>query len=88
MAKTIIGYFEQVSEAQRVLQDLLDHGFDRDHISLIAHQERSGLELGGDWTPRAICCSWRWSDASDRAPGRQPLKHDRRPRGDQSAGAF
>ena len=54
MAKTIIGYFEQVSEAQRVLQDLLDHGFDRDHISLIAHQERSGLELGGDWTPRAI----------------------------------
>ena len=46
MAKTIIGYFEQVSEAQRVLQDLLDHGFDRDHISLIAHQERSGL-VGG-----------------------------------------
>ena len=46
MAKTIIGYFEQVSEAQRVLQDLLDHGFDRDQISLIAHQERSGLEAG------------------------------------------
>jgi uncharacterized protein (TIGR02271 family) len=54
MAKTIIGYFAQVSEAQRVLQDLLDHGVDRDQISLIAHQERSGLELGGDWTPRAI----------------------------------
>ena len=54
MAKTIIGYFAQVSEAQRVLQDLHDHGFDRDRISLIAHQERSGLDLGGDWTPRVI----------------------------------
>ena len=54
MAKTIIGYFEQVSEAQRVLQDLLDHGFDRDHISLIAHQERSGLEAGGTWAPHVI----------------------------------
>jgi uncharacterized protein (TIGR02271 family) len=54
MAKTIIGYFEQVSEAQRVLQDLLDHGFDRDHISLIAHQERSALEVGGNWAPHVI----------------------------------
>ena len=44
MVKTIIGYFEQVAEAQRVLQDLIEHGFDRNHISLIAHQERSGLE--------------------------------------------
>ena len=54
MAKTIIGYFEQVSEAQRVLQDLLDHSFDRDHISLLAHQERSGLEAGGTWAPHVI----------------------------------
>jgi uncharacterized protein (TIGR02271 family) len=54
MAKTIIGYFEQVSEAQRVLQDLHDHNFDRDQISLIAHQERSDLDLGGHWTPRVI----------------------------------
>jgi uncharacterized protein (TIGR02271 family) len=54
MAKTIIGYFEQVSEAQRVLQDLHDHSFDREQISLIAHQEQSGLDLGGDWTPRVI----------------------------------
>ena len=45
MAKTVIGFFEQVSKAQRVLQDLLEHGFDRDRISLIAHQERSGLKL-------------------------------------------
>jgi Polyketide cyclase / dehydrase and lipid transport len=54
MAKTIIGYFEQVSEAQRVLQDLLDHGFDRNQISLIAHQERSGLEAGGARAPHVI----------------------------------
>jgi uncharacterized protein (TIGR02271 family) len=54
MAKTVIGFFEQVSEAQQVLQDLLDHGFDRDHISLIAHQERSGLEAGGTWRPDVI----------------------------------
>jgi hypothetical protein len=54
MAKTVIGSFEQVSEVQQVLQDLLDHGFDRDHISLIAHQERSGLEAGGTWRPDVI----------------------------------
>ncbi|HSF32488.1 MAG TPA: DUF2382 domain-containing protein [Candidatus Tectomicrobia bacterium] len=54
MAKIVIGFFEQVSEAQRVLQDLLDHGFDRDQISLIAHRERSGLEAGGTWRPRVI----------------------------------
>jgi uncharacterized protein (TIGR02271 family) len=54
MAKTVIGFFEQVSEVQHVLQDLLDHGFDRDHISLIAHQERSGLEAGGTWRPDVI----------------------------------
>jgi uncharacterized protein (TIGR02271 family) len=54
MAKTVMGFFEQVSEAQRVLQDLLDHGFDRDRISLIAHQERSDLEAGGSWRPAVI----------------------------------
>jgi uncharacterized protein (TIGR02271 family) len=54
MAKTVIGFFERVSEAQRVLQDLLDHGFDRDRISLIAHQERSALEARGNWAPRVI----------------------------------
>jgi uncharacterized protein (TIGR02271 family) len=54
MAKTVIGFFEQVSEAQRVLQDLLSHGFDRDRISLIAHQERSALEAGGTWRPEVI----------------------------------
>jgi uncharacterized protein (TIGR02271 family) len=54
MAKTIIGYFEQVSEAQRVLQDLLDHGFERDDMSIIAHQERSAFEAGGAWRTEVI----------------------------------
>jgi uncharacterized protein (TIGR02271 family) len=54
MAKTVIGYFEQTSEAQSVLQDLLDHRFDRDHISLIAHQERAALEAEGTSAPRVI----------------------------------
>src|SRR5262245_51907289 len=54
MAKTDIGFFEQMSEAQRVLQDLLDQGFQRDNISIIAHQERSGLEAGGNWAPHLI----------------------------------
>ena len=54
MAKTIIGYFEQVSEAQRVLQDLLDHDFDRDDMSIIAHQERSGFEAGGAWRAQVM----------------------------------
>jgi uncharacterized protein (TIGR02271 family) len=54
MAKTVIGFFEQVSEAQRVLQDLLDHNFNREHISTVAHQERSALEAGGAWSPQLI----------------------------------
>jgi uncharacterized protein (TIGR02271 family) len=54
MAKTVIGFFEQVSEAQRALQDLLDHRFERANISFIAHQERSGLEAGGHWAPHLI----------------------------------
>jgi uncharacterized protein (TIGR02271 family) len=54
MAKTVIGYFDQVPEAQRVLQDLLDHGFNHDQISLIAHQERSALDAGGTWRPRVL----------------------------------
>jgi uncharacterized protein (TIGR02271 family) len=54
MAKTVIGFFEQVSEAQRVLQDLLDHDVDRDNISVIAHQERSALEAGGAWRAHVI----------------------------------
>ena len=51
MAKTVMGFFAQASVAQRVLQDLVDHGFDCDSISLIAHQERAALDAGGAWRP-------------------------------------
>ena len=87
MAKTIIGYFEQVSEAQRVLQDLLDHGFDRDHISLIAHQERPASKRGAPGRHTSSRARRR-PGAGDWAPGRQPLKHDRRPLGEQPAGGL
>jgi uncharacterized protein (TIGR02271 family) len=58
MAKTVVGFFEQMAEAQRVLQDLVDHGFDRSDISLIARQERAAAsEPAGAWTPRKLSVS-------------------------------
>jgi uncharacterized protein (TIGR02271 family) len=58
MAKTVVAFFEQMAEAQRVLQDLVDHGFDRSDISLIARQERAATsEPAGAWTPRKLSVS-------------------------------
>jgi hypothetical protein len=58
MAKTVVGFFEQMAEAQRVLQDLVDQGFDRSDISLIARQERAASsEPAGAWTPRKLSVS-------------------------------
>jgi uncharacterized protein (TIGR02271 family) len=57
MAKTVLGFFEHGSEAQHILQDLVDHGFDRGDISLIAHEERGSPELAGAWTPRKFSVS-------------------------------
>jgi uncharacterized protein (TIGR02271 family) len=54
MAKTVIGFFEHGSEAQQVLQDLVDHNFDRSDISLIAHQEQGAPEPAGAWAPRKL----------------------------------
>ena len=54
MAKTVIGFFERGSEAQHVLQDLVDHNFDRSDISLIAHPEQGAPEPAGAWTPRKL----------------------------------
>ena len=42
MAKTIVGLFDNFSEAQQVVQQLTDAGFDRNTISLVANQEASG----------------------------------------------
>jgi hypothetical protein len=54
MAKTVIGFFERVSEVQCVLQDLLNYRFAREKVSFIAHQERSGLEAGSTRPPHLI----------------------------------
>jgi hypothetical protein len=57
MAKTVIGFFEHGSDAARVLQDLVDHGFDRNDISFIAHQEQGAPEPVGAWRPRKLSVS-------------------------------
>jgi uncharacterized protein (TIGR02271 family) len=58
MAKTVLGFFEQMAEAQRLLQALVDHGFDRTDISLIAREERAAAsEPAGAWTPHKLSVS-------------------------------
>jgi uncharacterized protein (TIGR02271 family) len=54
MAKTVIGLFDEFSEAQQVLQDLLDNGFRRDDISLIAHQGHSIPKPTSEWAVRTL----------------------------------
>jgi uncharacterized membrane protein len=39
MAKTVVGLFESVSQAERVVQDLVDKGFRHEDISVMAHRE-------------------------------------------------
>src|SRR4029450_7761626 len=58
MAKTVIGFFENGSEAQHVLQDLVNNGFDRDDISVIARQDRPDFPgTASAWSPRALSVS-------------------------------
>ena len=40
MAKTIVGLFDTFAEAQTVVQDLVNNGFSRDAISLVANDAR------------------------------------------------
>ena len=44
MAKTIVGLFDNVSAAQSVVQDLLDNGFTRDQISLVAQNSQLSID--------------------------------------------
>jgi uncharacterized protein (TIGR02271 family) len=39
MAKTVIGLFDRMDDARQVVQALIDHGFERDDISLVSRQE-------------------------------------------------
>jgi hypothetical protein len=58
MAKTVIGFFDNGLEAQRVLQDLVNYGFDHDDISVIARQDRPDFPgPASAWAPRALSVS-------------------------------
>ena len=47
MAKTVVGLFDDFSEAQSVVQDLVNAGFSRDDISIAANQTSSGYTGDG-----------------------------------------
>jgi len=42
MAQTVIGLFDRFDEAQNVVQDLIDNGFQRDNISVVANDNARG----------------------------------------------
>ena len=44
MAKTVVGLFDNFAEAQSVVQDLIDNGFRREDISVVASENATGRE--------------------------------------------
>jgi uncharacterized protein (TIGR02271 family) len=48
MAKTVIGLFDRMDDARQVVQALIDHGFERDDISLVSRQEGEYVTERGD----------------------------------------
>jgi len=48
MAKTVIGLFDRMDEGHQVVQELIDHGFERDDISLVSGQEGEYVTERGD----------------------------------------
>jgi uncharacterized protein (TIGR02271 family) len=44
MAKTVVGLFDNFADAQHVAQELMDHGFPREDISVVANQDAVGRE--------------------------------------------
>ncbi len=44
MAKTVVGLFDTFGEAQSVVQDLMDNGFRREDISVVANENATGRE--------------------------------------------
>jgi hypothetical protein len=40
MAKTVVGLFDTFTEVQRVVQELVNAGFPRNDISLLANDQR------------------------------------------------
>jgi hypothetical protein len=41
MAKTVIGLFDDLAQTQHIFQSLVDHGFDRGDLSVIAHRKQA-----------------------------------------------
>ncbi|HEX7021566.1 MAG TPA: YsnF/AvaK domain-containing protein [Trueperaceae bacterium] len=52
MAKTVIGLFDHLSQARRAVDDLVDNGFDRDTIDLVANASPEDFDryLGNEGT--------------------------------------
>jgi uncharacterized membrane protein len=48
MAKTMIGLFDSLSEARRVVQELIDSGFRSDDISIVAQHDEEIVTAPGD----------------------------------------
>lgn len=48
MTKTIVGLFDTFGEAQSVVQDLVDGGFDRSRISVVANDSKGEYANSGD----------------------------------------
>ncbi len=46
MAKTVVGMFKSYAEAQHVVQDLMDSGFRRENISVVANDAARGAGAG------------------------------------------
>lgn len=49
MAKTITALFENYTEANKAVQDLVSQGFDRDDIGLMAHESLAERETNGQY---------------------------------------
>ncbi len=47
MAKTVVGLFDTIDEAQQVVQDLADNGFERSDISLVASDAKGKYASSG-----------------------------------------
>jgi uncharacterized membrane protein len=48
MAKTVIGLFDSVDDARRVVQELIDHGFESDDISIVTRENGQYITERGD----------------------------------------
>jgi hypothetical protein len=46
MTTNVVGLFESWNEAQRVVQDLMDGGFSRDSISIVANDAEGNYQPG------------------------------------------